>query len=78
MRKSAKTFIILGIIGLVLGSITGKLINIPFLNKAIGIGFENPFVLNLDVIKMSFSIMINISIASIIGMVLALLIASRI
>lgn len=77
MRRNARTFIILGLIGLILGSIVGKLLGIPFLNKGIAIGLQQPFLLDLSVIKLSFSLAIDVSLCSIIGLVLALFIASR-
>lgn len=78
MRRGARTFVIVGLIGLVLGSIAGKLSGVPFLNKAISVGLREPFFLDLSVLRFSISFLFDISIASIIGLLLALIIAARI
>ncbi len=66
------------LIGLIFGGIIGDYLGqfIPLLNysKAIGI---NSFNLDLSVIKFSFSFSMNISFASVIGLILAIMLHRR-
>jgi len=66
------------LIGLIFGGIIGDYLGqyIPLLNysKAIGI---NSFNLDLSVIKFSFSFTMNISFASVIGLILAIMLHRR-
>ncbi len=68
--------------GLVVGGLIGKLTSgIPslwWLSYGQEFGLQNPIVLNLSVVKLTFGLMFEINISSIIGMVLALLIYKKI
>lgn len=63
--------------GLVIGGLLGQLASqVPWLNwLSYGqtFGLSEPLVLELNVIKITFSLMLNINIASIIGMAVALI-----
>ena len=64
--------------GLVLGGLIGELTkNIDFLNwLSYGqeFGLESPIVLNLNIITITFGLMIKINVASIIGLAIAIFI----
>lgn len=68
--------------GLVIGGLLGQLASqVEWLNwLAYGqeFGLREPVVLELNVIKLTFGLMININIASIIGLAIALLIYKKI
>ena len=79
--KSAWILIIFILSGLVVGGLLGQLAsNVEWLNwmsygREFGIGQTgNPVVLDLSVLKLAFSVVIDINIASIIGMTLAIII----
>ena len=80
MAKSKSSWILIVFIcaGLVIGGLIGQLASqvswLSWLSYGQGFGFSEPFVLNLQVIKITFGMTININMASIIGMVIALLI----
>jgi len=64
--------LILGIIlGAFLGDVLGKYETWEWLNYGKEIGLKEPFILDLYILKLTFAIMINITIASIIGFVIA-------
>ncbi|MGN1298545.1 MAG: DUF4321 domain-containing protein [Candidatus Scatovivens sp.] len=67
--------------GLVIGGLLGQLAqSIDFLwwfSYGQEFGMENPLILDLSVFKITFALTININIASIIGVLLALLIYRR-
>lgn len=64
--------------GLVLGGLIGELTkNIDFLNwLSYGqeFGLESPIILNLNIVKITFALMIKINIASIIGLAIGIFI----
>ena len=68
--------------GLVVGGLLGKLAsNIPWLwwlSFEEEFGLSNPLVLDLNVLKLTFGLMLKINVASIIGMVLALFIYKKV
>ncbi len=80
MATKEKNFWILLIFllsGLVLGGLLGELANrvswLWWLSYGESFGLSTPVTLDLSVLKISFSCMIRINIASIIGMVLAII-----
>lgn len=68
--------------GLVIGGLIGKLATgVPWLwwlSYSQEFGLENPIVLDLSVVKLTFGLMFEMSIASIIGMLLAVFIYKKI
>lgn len=68
--------------GLVIGGLLGKLASgVPWLwwlSYAQSFGLENPIVLDLNVLKLTFGLIVNINVASIIGMILAVFIYKKV
>lgn len=68
--------------GLVIGGLLGKLAaGVPWLwwlSYAQEFGLQNPVILDLNVIKLTFGLMFEINIASIIGMLLAVFVYKKI
>lgn len=68
--------------GLVIGGLLGKLAStVPalwWLSYEQGFGLENPIVLDLNILKLTFGLMLKINVASIIGMILAIFIYKKI
>ena len=80
--KSIWILILFIFAGLVLGGLIGPLtknINgLWWLGYGQEFGLQNPFVLNLSVLTVTFALMIKINIASIIGMFLAIFIYKKV
>ena len=78
--KSKSTWILIIIIfsGLVIGGLLGDLAtqvdSLKWLSYGQEFGLEQPIILNLSIIKLTFAFMIKINIASIIGLVIAIII----
>lgn len=68
--------------GLVVGGLLGKLASgVPglwWLSYEQQFGLENPLVLDLNILKLTFGLVLNINVASIIGMILAVFIYKKI
>lgn len=66
------------LIGLIFGGLIGEYLGgmIPVLNYSKTIGIES-FKLNLSIINLSFSFNMNLSLASIIGLILAIVLFRR-
>ena len=68
--------------GLVVGGLIGELASrvdwLWWLGYSQSFGLENPLVLDLSVIKITFALMFKISISSIIGMLLAIFIYRKV
>ncbi len=68
--------------GLVIGGLLGELAKsvdwLWWLSYGQEFGFENPIVLNLSVITITFALMLKINIASIIGMAIAIFIYRKV
>ncbi len=68
--------------GLVVGGLIGNLASyvdwLWWLSYSQSFGLENPVVLDLSVLKITFALMFKINISSIIGMVLAIFIYKKI
>ena len=68
--------------GLVVGGLLGKLASevswLSWLSYEQQFGLENPLVLDLSVVKLTFGLMFKINVASIIGMILAIFIYKKI
>lgn len=68
-------FILAGlVIGGLIGDIATKIDFLNWLSYGQEFGLESPIVLNLSIIKLTFACMIKINLASIIGIVIAILI----
>ena len=68
--------------GLVIGGLLGNLASqvdwLWWLSFGEEFGIENPIVLDLNIIKLTFALMIKINIASIIGMAIAIFIYRKV
>ena len=77
-RKNSWALFLLLLAGIVLGSFIGHLCrNVSFLswlNYGNTFGLESPVVLNLGVLILTFGLTIDINIASIIGVIIAIII----
>lgn len=72
-------FIFAGIVlGGLIGELTKNINGLWWLGYGQEFGLENPFVLNLSVITITFALMIKINVASIIGMVIAIFIYKKV
>ena len=65
---------IIVLIGFVLGGFIGNLFDNSIINYSNTFGLDTPIVLNLGFIILTFGLKIQISIASVIGVIIALLI----
>ena len=76
--KNGWTLLLLVLAGVVLGGFIGRLAanvsGLSWLNYGQAFGLENPLVLSLGLVVLTFGLTIKITIASIIGIVLAILI----
>lgn len=72
-------FILCGIVvGGLLGELAGQIDFLWWLSYGQNFGLEDPITLNLQVISLTFALMLKINISSIIGMVLAIFIYKKI
>ena len=72
-------FILSGlVIGGLLGELASKVDWLWWLSYGESFGLENPIILDLSVVKITFALMFKISISSIIGIVLAIFIYKKI
>ena len=67
-------FLIVVLIGFVLGGFIGTYFSNTFLNYGRTFGLSSPLVLDLGFIVLTFGLQIQISIASVIGVIIALVI----
>ena len=76
--KNGWTLLLLVLAGVVLGGFLGSLAagvpGLDWLNFGDSFGLENPVVLSLGLVVLTFGLTIKINIASIIGIVLAILV----
>ena len=71
-------FILSGlVVGGLLGELAAKVDWLWWLSYSQSFGLENPVVLDLSVIKITFALMFKISISSIIGLILAIFIYKK-
>ena len=72
-------FILSGlVVGGLLGELASKVSWLWWLSYSQSFGLENPIILDLNVVRVTFALMFKISISSIIGMVLAIFIYKKI
>ena len=74
MRKNAWTCFLLILAGIVLGGLIGSLFPTTWLNYGQSFGLSSPLVLDLGILCITFGLTINITIASIIGIAVAIII----
>lgn len=74
MKKVNWVLLIIVLIGFVLGGFIGNLFDNSIINYSNTFGLDTPIVLNLGFIILTFGLKIQISIASVIGVIIALLI----
>ena len=81
-NKSILILLVFILSGLVVGGLLGELASkvdwLWWLSYSQSFGLENPIILDLSVLKITFALMFKISISSIIGMVLAIFIYKKI
>lgn len=73
MKKVNWVFVILVLIGFMLGGFIGTYFDGTFLNYGQTFGLSSPVVLNLGFFVITFGLQIQISIASVIGVIISLL-----
>lgn len=74
MKKVNWTFIVLVLIGFVIGRFIGTYFDGTFLNYGQSFGLSEPVVLDIGFIILTFGLKIQINIASVIGVIIALVI----
>ena len=72
--KNGWTCLILVLAGIVLGGFIGNLFPSSFMNFGQTFGLTNPLILDFGILSITFALTIKITIASILGIVIALLI----
>ncbi|MGN0161615.1 MAG: DUF4321 domain-containing protein [Lachnospiraceae bacterium] len=72
--KNSWALLLLVLAGIVIGGFIGDLTNIGWLNYGKTFGLTSPIVLDLGVLVITFGLTIRITIASILGILLAILI----
>lgn len=81
-EKNIWVLLVFLLAGLVVGGLLGKLASgVPWLwwlSYEQAFGLENPLVLDLNVLKLTFGLMIRINVASIIGMILSVFIYRKV
>ena len=74
MKRENWVFVVLVLIGFVIGRFIGTYFSGSFLNYGQTFGLSSPIVLDLGFIVLTFGLQIQITIASVIGVVIALLV----
>lgn len=74
MKRVNWTFVVLVLIGFVIGRFIGTYFDGTFLNYAQSFGMNNPVVLDLGFIVFTFGLQFHINIASVFGVIIALVI----
>ena len=72
--KNGWTCLLLVFAGIVLGGFIGSLFPSSFMNFGQTFGLTNPLILDFGILSITFALTIKITIASILGIVIALLI----
>lgn len=72
--KNGWTCLLLVLAGIVLGGFIGSLFPSSFMNFGQTFGLINPLILDFGILSITFALTIKITIASILGIVIALLI----
>ena len=74
MRKNGWTCFLLILAGIVIGGFIGSLFPATWLNYGQSFGLTSPLVMDLGILSITFGLTIHITIASIIGIAVALVI----
>lgn len=74
MRRVNWLLVILGLIGFVVGNLLGTYFNNSFLSYGADFGLTSPIELNLGFIMLTFGLTFHITIAGVIGVILAFVI----
>ena len=74
MKKNSWACFLLILAGIVIGGFIGYLFAAAWLNYGQTFGLTNPIVLDLGILVISFALTIKITVASILGVILALVI----
>ncbi len=74
MRKNGWTCFLLILAGIVIGGLIGNLMPSTWLNYGQSFGLSSPLVLDLGILSITFGLTIHITIASIIGIAVGILI----
>lgn len=74
MKKNNWACFLLILAGIVIGGFIGNLLPIEWLNYGQSFGLSSPIVLDLGILCITFGLSIKITIASIIGIILAIVI----
>ena len=72
--KSSWVLLLLLLSGIVLGEMTARVPGLSWLNFGESFGLNDPLVLNLGILVITFGLSIRITMASIIGVIVAILI----
>lgn len=73
-KKNTWTCLILILAGIVLGGFIGSLFPDTWVNYGQTFGLSNPFILDLGILCITFGLTIKISIASIIGIIIGIVV----
>lgn len=71
--KNSWALLLMMLTGIVIGGLLGQLLPSSFLNYGQGFGLTSPIVLDLGILVLTFGLTIHITVASIIGMVIAII-----
>ena len=74
MKKNNWACFLLMLAGIVIGGFVGELVQMDWLNYGQTFGLTSPIVLDLGILVVSFALTIKITVASILGVILALVI----
>lgn len=74
MKKNSWACFLLLLAGIVIGGFIGNLLPVDWLNYGQSFGLSSPVVLDLGILCITFGLSIKITVASILGIVLAIII----
>lgn len=80
--KKTKEYTFITLLGAISGSFLGEILanyftKVNFLGKSYFIGLQNPLVLDLKVLEITFGLGLNLNIMSIIGIILAIILYKK-
>ena len=82
MSKNGWILVLFLLGGIVIGGLLGNLAqNVPYfdwLSFGYSFGMEQPFVLNLQILKLQLGVSVHINVASILGVIIAMLIYRKV
>jgi len=71
--KNSWALLLMMLTGIVIGGLLGQFLPSSFLNYGQSFGLTSPIVLDLGILVLTFGLTIHITVASIIGMVIAII-----